>query len=244
MYLSCRHKVFYKSNSGVMVFENKKVVFQHRNSQNAVKVGLGVLEHGSYVDKGKYAFADMQNVDCVIPAVYFSVDFFENKGVPLKVSKGSLGDSIFLKEDYVGKSFIKAYDHNGAVLLYESEFVHNKDYVGKNMYYSRLFQTVGTWECITEQVHKGVFETLKVKNCTLEIDNPVLTSIIKGLKAKIVRQAANGLVFVDGNYETLVFWNCEKGLIKMAWLGRSIDDDVINKEIGIRSFVRHTGVVV
>lgn len=221
MFSNC--KVLYKGTQGVMAFEKKKVVFQHRSNENDIKVGLGVIDLDSYVDKGNYAFATMQNIVSVLPDTYATVDFFENKGVPIKIQKGVYGDSTFIKEDYADKSFIKAYDAVGNTLLYENKAVKNKDFTGLNMYYCRLENTVGTWVDITDEVASAILESIVAKKCDLDIMHSyIFMYTMKGLKKNKVVKLSNGVIMADGKHETLVFWG-EGDTVRMAWLGRRLD---------------------
>ena len=78
-------KVFYAGDKGLMTFSNKKTIFQHREEREGVKEGLGIIVENGLFDKGNYAFAVFKNVPTVVPDVYKTLDFFINKGVPLKV---------------------------------------------------------------------------------------------------------------------------------------------------------------
>ena len=100
-------KVFYKGEKGLMTFNNKKTVFQHREEREGVKEGLGIIIENSLFDKGNYAFAVFKNVATVVPDAYSSLSFFSNRGVPLKVEKGVYGDNILMKETYKDRQMVK-----------------------------------------------------------------------------------------------------------------------------------------
>lgn len=220
-----RCKVLYQGESGIMTFENKKVVFQNKNVGSGVSVGLGVIEDGSLVDKGNYMFANMVNVVSVVPSDYFNIDFFENKGVPKTVHKGYFGDSVLLKEEYNNKVQIKAYDIDGNILLYESKQIVNKSYKGLNVYFVRLDTIVTDWEDITEQVRAGVLESVKCKVNNSHIDDVLFVDVLSKLKYTKVYEVAESLIVVNGNFESLIVWSdCDKPL-RMAWLGKLLSED-------------------
>lgn len=212
-----------------MTFENKKVVFQNKSVDSEVRVGLGVIEDGSLVDKGNYMFANMVNVVSVVPSNYFNIDFFENKGVPKTVHKGYFGDSVMLKEEYNNKVQIKAYDIDGNILLYESKQIVNKSYKGLNVYFVRLDTIVTDWEDITEQVRAGVLASVKSKVSDIHIDEVLFADVLSKLKYTKAYKIADSLVVVNGNFESLIVWaDCDKPL-RMAWLGKLLsEDDLVN----------------
>ena len=120
-------KVFYNCDKGLMTFDNKKTIFQHREFREGVKEGLGIILKDNYFDKGNYAFAVFKNVPTVLPESYNDINFFVNKGVPIKIEKGIYGDNVLLKETYKDRTYIRAYKEDGSIGLYESEIIKNQN---------------------------------------------------------------------------------------------------------------------
>jgi hypothetical protein len=220
-------KVLYKSAEGVMLTANKKTVFHHRRSKELTKIGLGVYDPKTLVDKGTFAFAEIKNVFSVLPSAYMAVDHFENVGVPQKVFRGSYGDSIFIKEEYLNRTSIKAFDHNGVVLIQENTHLKN----GKmNLHYYRLDNVVSSWEDITEQLLSSILLSLESKICDIELNNYFILFALKRLYRNKVVKSANGVIFATGKHETLVIWgNCTN--FGMSWLGRIVEPSGITEDI-------------
>ena len=156
-------KVFYKGEKGLVTFNNKKTVFQHRLDRDGVKYGLGILKDGSVFDKGNYAFAVFENVATVVPKMYSNIAFFSNKGVPTKIEKGMYGDNVLLKETYKDRTYIRAYKVDGSLGLYESKIIKNDEYEGPNVYFNRLEDLVEKWEDITDEILKEIPRKNKFK---------------------------------------------------------------------------------
>lgn len=220
-------KVVYRSARGFMLFEKKKPIFQNRMSNVKLNVGLGVVVAGSLYDKEDYAFAEINNIISVIPDCYYTPEYFENVGVPFKVSKGVYGDSVFLKEEYLKKSYIKALDKDGNVLLQESKRVKNNSL---NTYYTRLDNAVGDWEDITDSVRSGVLDSIMEKECELNINNLYILSSLSRLVQNSVVKTVNGVIFAKGTHESLAIWgNGNKA--SMAWIGQTPENIGITEDI-------------
>lgn len=224
-------KVFYSGDKGLMTFCNKKTVFQHYAERENVKIGLGVLVEDSIYDKGNYAFAVFKNVATVIPKSYSDINFFNNRGVPIKVEKGIYGDNVLLKETYRDRTYIRAYKEDGSVGLYESKNIKNTDYEGPNVYFNRVNDLVEVWEDITLEVVKNVTDSIKKLNCDVVLENENVKTALKGLSHNRMYKLSNGVLIADGKFESLVIWN-DKEEIKMCWLGCKFDfTDVKYEEV-------------
>lgn len=222
-------KVFYESEKGLMTFDNKKTIFQHREGREGVDLGLGVIIEDSIFDKGTYGFAIFKNVTTTIPKTYFNIGFFNNRGVPSKVEKGVYGSNILLKETYTDRTYIRAYKEDGTVGLYESQIIKNADYEGPNIYFNRLEDVIVEWEDITESVLSAVFESVKELDCTLNLSNEIVLGALRGLGKNTIYRLDSGVIVADGKFESLIIWS-DSSEIKMAWLGRKIDFTQFNYE--------------
>lgn len=223
-------KVFYNGDKGLITFDNKKTVFQHKFNRDGVKIGLGKIVEDSVVDKGNYAFAIFENIETVIPEQYYNIDFFVNRGLPVIVEKGLYGENIVIKETYKDKKYIRAYKKDGSVGLYESEMIKNDKYEGQNVYFSRLNDLVTEWKDITEDVVSKVFESIKEIKCNLDLNDEVVLKALKGLGRNRIYVLENGSIVADGKFESLIIWKDNE--IKMCWLGRKLDLESYNaKEI-------------
>lgn len=216
--------VLYMGDKGLMTFDKKKIVFQHRENMGEVKEGLGVIVDGTVEDKGNYAFAVFKNVETVVPEDYKTLSFFNNRGVPMEVYKGIYGDNILLKEVYKDKTTIRAYNKQGDILLYENEIKKSKEYEGPNMYYSRIDELVGDWLDVTDEFEKAILNDLEKKSSILMISNEKVQQALKGLSRNRIVRLKSGLIVADGKFESLVIWN-EVHEVKMAWLGRKLNLD-------------------
>ena len=224
-------KVFYKGEKGLMTFNNKKTVFQHREEREGVKEGLGIIIENSLFDKGNYAFAVFKNVATVVPDAYSSLSFFSNRGVPLKVEKGVYGDNILMKETYKDRTYIRAYKEDGSIGLYESEIIKNQNYEGPNVYFNRLDDLISTWEDITNDVMVHIIDSIKKLTCDVPLSNEFVLNALKGLGRNKIYLLSSGVIVADGKFESLIIWNSGSE-VKMAWLGRKLDLNLFeNKEI-------------
>lgn len=214
--------VLYMGDKGLMTFDKKKIVFQHREKVKDVVEGLGVIVEGSLVDKGNYAFAVFENVETVVPDGYYTLSFFNNRGVPMKVLKGIYGNNVLLKEIYKDNTTIRAYNKQGDILLYENKIKKSKDYEGPNMYYSRIDEMVVDWVDITQYFEVTILNDLKSKEATLMLSNEKVQQALKGLSRNKIVRLKTGLIVADGKFESLVIWD-EDHEVKMAWLGRKLD---------------------
>lgn len=213
-------KVLYSGNRGIVTFDKKKPIFQHKNSKVTLDIGLGIIDEESLVDKGKFAFAEITNVTSVIPSVYLTIDYYENVGVPLKIFKGVYGNCVFIKEEYLGKTFIKALDEEGKTLVHESAKGYNGTY---NMNFGRLDNAMGVWEDITEGVLANIVDSINIKNSEVNLSNPYILLALKRLQKNNIGKASNGVIFATGKYESLVIWGNDNR-VSMAWLGRCIEN--------------------
>ena len=215
-------KVFYIGEKGLMTFCNKKTVFQHREERENVKEGLGVIVDGTLFDKGNYAFAVFKNVATVIPTAYYDVNFFNNRGVPIKIEKGTYGDNVFVKETYKDRTYIRAYKEDGSIGLYESKTIKNNDYEGPNVYFNRLEDIINDWEDITEVVVDSVMKSIDNLTCTATLEDEAVLTALKGLGRNTIYCLDSGVIIADGKFESLVIWG-EPNAIKMCWLGHKYD---------------------
>lgn len=213
--------MLFKSSQGVMTFERKKPVFHNRYSKRKAELGLGVYDNKTFKDKGEYAFADIRNIYSVIPEGYFTVDYFENVGVPLKVSRGIYGGSILLKEEYKDKSIIKALDANANILLSETSKV--KDTL-ENIHYTRIDGVVSTWEDITDIAVSKILASLRTKKVDLNISNPYILYALRLLTRNSILKTSNGVILASGRHETLALWG-EGCKASMCWMGRHVTWD-------------------
>lgn len=215
-------KVFYESEKGLMTFDNKKTIFQHREGREGVTLGLGVIVEDSTFDKGNYAFAIFENINTIIPKEYYHIGFFNNRGVPLKIEKGVYGNNTLLKESYKDRTYIRAYKEDGSVGLYESQIIKNTEYEGPNIYFNRLEDVIVKWEDITECVLSAVFESIKDLECTLNLSNENVLGALRGLGKNTIYRLDSGIIVADGKFESLIIWS-DSSEVKMTWLGRKID---------------------
>jgi hypothetical protein len=234
-------KVLYRSAKGVMSFDKKKPIFQHKSSKVKLELGLGVIDETTLVDKGDYSFAEMKNVVSVLPESYLTVEYFENIGVPHKIYKGTYGNCIFIKEEYLDREFIRAMSEDGTILIQENKRVRNG---ALNMYYARLDNVIGDWEDITEYLAAKIFNGLMEKNCDLNLGNPYILYAMKRLYQNSIVKAANGVVFATGNFETLAIWG-NKNKASMAWLGRRVEDVALTEDIRpeVELLMRENGIL-
>lgn len=215
-------KVFYIGEKGLMTFCNKKTVFQHREERENVKEGLGVIVDGTLFDKGNYAFAVFKNVATVIPTAYYDISFFNNRGVPIKIEKGTYGDNVFVKETYKDRTYIRAYKEDGSIGLYESKTIKNNDYEGPNVYFNRLEDIIKNWEDITDSVVSSVMKSIDNVTCTATLEDETVLTALKGLGRNTIYCLDSGVIIADGKFESLVIWG-EPNAIKMCWLGHKYD---------------------
>lgn len=215
-------KVFYDGERGLMTFDNKKTIFQHREFKENVEKGLGIIVEDTVWDKGNYAFAVFQNVATVVPKDYFDIRFFVNRGVPVKVTKGFYGKNVLLKEEYKDRVYIRAYKEDGTIGLYESQNIVKENYSGPNVYFNRLEDIIKDCVDITEELEKGIFESIKSLHCDYGFENETVFNALKGLNHNTIYKLDSGVIIADGKFESLIIWS-EGTEVKMAWLGRKID---------------------
>ena len=226
-------KVFYAGDKGLMTFSNKKTIFQHREEREGVKEGLGVIVENGLFDKGNYAFAVFKNVATVVPEVYKTLDFFNNKGVPLKIEKGLYGDNVILKETYKDRTYIRAYKEDGSIGLYESEVIKNSNYEGPNVYFKRLNDLVKEWVDITDEVLKAIIEGVPSLTCSVGLDNELVSGALKSLTHNKIFVLESGVIVAEGKFESLIIWS-QGEEVRMAWLGRMLDLSGFNyKEVSL-----------
>lgn len=234
-------KVFYENDKGLYTFDNNKMVFQHREMREGVKIGLGVFDDSSIFDRGNYAFAVFKNVPTVIPDAYYTVSFFNNRGVPLKIEQGYYGDNIFLRETYQDRTYIRAYEADGSVGLYESDNIKNDNYEGVNVYYTRIEKLIEKWEDITDSVISKVYDSIKDISCDIPLNNEIVLGALKGLSRNKIYQLSSGVIVADGKFESLIIWN-EGHDVKMTWLGFKINladfeyKDITDEINGLNTF--------
>lgn len=221
--------VIYNGAKGLMTFDKKKIVFQHRESIEDVKEGLGIIVEGSLEDKGNYAFGVFRNVATIEPVGYRTLNFFNNKGVPMQVFKGLYGDNVLLKEVYKDKTVIRGYSEDNRIIFYENEKKISKDYEGPNMYYARINELVENWEDITQDLEDALLQDLSNKKSVLKLSNEKVLQGLQGLSKNRIVRLESGVIVADGKFESLTIWD-EGQEVKMAWLGRSLDLEDINYE--------------
>lgn len=234
--------VLYKTLRGVVAFDKRKPIFQHKNSKTELKEGLGVIVENSFVDKGNYAFAEMRNIESVFPDVYLTVDYFENVGVPAKIYKGEYGGNVFIKEEYPDKTFIKALDAEGNILIQE---IMKSKKNALNISYCRLDNAVVNWEDITDSVVSSILESIKSKKCDINLGNPYILYALKPLYKKKVVKLENGVILAFGNHETLAIWG-NGNQASMAWLGRSVEDigTMVDIKEDVKSKMLELGIII
>lgn len=199
-----------------MTFDRKTPIFQNKSSKKTIEIGLGSIIDGSIITKGGFAFAEIVQVKGVLPTSYFTLDHFENVGVPIKVFKGVYGNSIFLKEVYKHNTVIKALDENGNILLSEREKTKNNS---ANRYYSRLDNVIVSYEEITNELLDRLITDMNEKESDLSISNPYILYALRGLCKKKVVKTDNGVLIVGGKHESLIVWGSSEK-VAMTWFGR------------------------
>lgn len=218
-----KYKVLYTTEKGLMAYVDNLVVFVNNRKVHNCKVGVALIDEASLVDKGSFGFADFTNVDTVLPDWYGEIEHFANTGVPVKSEIGHYGDSIFIKETYINqREVIKAYLSNGDLALQEFKIKANKAKV--NPFYSRLNDSIKSWEDITENVKAKVAKSIVDKQCNVPLDAVEISTALKGKYIPYACKLPNGLVLVEGKYETLAIWE-DNGVVAMTWLGEKFDYD-------------------
>ena len=189
-----QYRMIFKGDKGYMMFDGKKAIFQNKQTEDSVKEGIGVIDVDSVVDKSTYAFADMTNVSAVIPAVYNTVDFFANRGVPIKIYKATYGDSVLVKEEYHDKKvIIKAFDADGNLLIQEYKYKKNsKKADDLNIFYCRIDNVIKEWVDITDDI--DVLQEVTGLN-VFEINIDKVKVALEGSNS-IVKGEENGLQFI------------------------------------------------
>lgn len=217
-----QYRMIFKGDKGYMMFDGKKAIFQNKQTEDSVKEGIGTIDVDSVVDKATYAFADMTNVNAVIPTVYNTVDFFANRGVPMKIYKATYGDSVLVKEEYHDKKvIIKAFDADGNILIQEYKYKKNsKKADDLNIFYCRIDNVIKEWEDITAEIVDNIITDIAAKNCEVEYDNVTLLYALRGTNIKGAVKLSNGAILVEGKHESLAFWKTADNTVLMAWLGR------------------------
>lgn len=223
-------KVFYKNDKGLYTFDNNKRVFQHREGREGVEVGLGIFKEDSVIyDRGNYAFAIFKNVDTCIPDSYYTLPFYSNRGVPLKIERGHYGNNILLRETYRERVYIRAYREDGSIGLYESDKIKNDNYDGVNVYFLRIDKLIEDWEDITNDVVERVIEDVKNLSCSVNMSDDVVFNALKGLSHNKIYRLDSGVFVADGKFESLLIWT-ENSDVKMTWLGRKLNLDLFKYE--------------
>lgn len=212
--------VLFQNAQGIICLNGSQTVFQNRRSKTKPKVGLGVIDMSTYVDRGKIAFADMDNVVSVIPDAYFTLDYFENLGVPKRVYKGTYGDSIILKEEYHNRTIIKALDEEGSLLLKENEKNRKGNF---NVFYYRLNNAVGDWVEFTEELITVLISEVSNKKSDLALDNPYILLSLKEIRHKNMVLTTNGVLLAQGYHETMLLWG-KDGKVSITWFGRLLTE--------------------
>lgn len=214
------YKVLYRTSRGFLTSGlrgRKKPIFPIQ-SDKGLKIGLVEVLDNTLVDKGKFCFAHMRNVVGVLPESYFTVDFFENIGVPIKVYKGTYGDSIFVKEVYKDRTLIRALDTQGLTLLQERDKNKHQE---SNVYFHRLNEAVTDWQDITGTFVTRVLATLSAKDANISFDNSSILFAVQRLWRNKFIIGENGVVYIQGKFETLAIWGTPE-VPHMAWMGRVI----------------------
>jgi hypothetical protein len=222
--------VLYEKDKGIIAFKGRKVVFQDRKikREKPLKVGLGIIEKDTIIDKGNYCFGNFKNVDSYIPKEYYKISFFENVGVPLKIEKGYYGENVFLKEHFLDKIVIKAFNKKGEVIFYENKIVKKDNFKGRNLYFNRINELIINWEDITENVHSKVYKSIKKLK---GVDNFLHKDILEAIKTLLcndVYKTKNNVIIAEGKFEHLVVWQDKN--ISMAWLGKKLNLENYNIE--------------
>lgn len=197
-------RVFFQGAESLMTFSDNKLVFQNTNPvATDARIGLGVLVPDTLCFRGRYGFADFQNVSTCLPAAYWDIKFFENRGIPRRVFKGTYGDNIILKEIYGQGAILRAYDEQGNICLYECEFARSDFGKFSNVYYNRLNEAVKDWENITDKVHGTVLSKLDGLTGDLDSDTVIARA---GLTVDSFDRLDSGVLILHGAYEDLLVW--------------------------------------
>lgn len=207
--------VLYPCDTGVMLYKDRIPVFQRKDIPKDLVIGLGKIVEGSLVDKGRYMFADIVNLEATLPEDYHTLERYKNIGVPRRIYQGTYGNSTFLQEVYYDKSAIRAYSSDGSLLMQEYRQVRDKY---DNLYYVRLNENVGIWKDITTDFYVKLVGDITKRTTSVDIENPSLIRALTKLGRDRIRRLGNGFVAIDGRFETLLVWEDTEELA-MSWLG-------------------------
>lgn len=219
-------KVFYQGNHGVVAFDKRKIIFQQKEDTTPIRLGVGMVDMSTLVDKDNYAFASMCNIEITAPADYGTPEFWLGKGFPKQLLEGEYGDSILYKEVYRNTDIIRAYNKTGEVMLFEAKnILKNKTEIrATNGYYLKLDNAVGTWTDVTEFWLGEILKNLNEKKCTVNMQSEYVNSLLHGHIANKQYTLAGGAVIIERKYESMAIWEAS-GTIYTVWLGRIISEE-------------------
>lgn len=212
-----------------MAYEGSYIVFVNSKSAEKCEAGVALMDEESLVSKGSYGFANFFSTATVIPNSYRTIDFFNNNGVPCKIYVGEYGTSIFIKEVYLNhREIIKGFLPHGERVIYEIRFKPGKE--NENPFYTRLNNAVGEWRDETDNLSGVILQSLFEKKCKVDLSNGLVRNALAKKNALEVYRTENGVVLVDGRYETLAIWTDDCDRVCMTWLGRKIAYKLYNCE--------------
>lgn len=225
-----KYKVLYKTEKGLMTFDGNLVLFVDKGSKNNCHEGVAEIIDSTVVTKSTFGFADFRNIHTIIPVNYGVYSTFKDRGVPVHVETAYFRNDAFIKESYAnGKVLLKGYLEDGTLAI--QEYKYKKDSNELNAFYTRLESKLTDWADITSAVWLTFINSLKSLKCDTGVilKDETFLSTIRGKKIHLVCKAENGLVFVDGKYETLVVWELD-GVVSMTWVGRKVNYDAYKCE--------------
>ncbi len=206
------------------VYYLDKIVFLKRKYNKKVRKGLVELQIDTLEDKDTFCLGEFRNICSVEPQDYRTCDFFANlrsKGVPTEIYQGMYGDSLFFKEVYQKYTCIVAYNNAGDILLRENNKVFIDGKYKENLYFTRLDKEI-YWQELTKEVKRGILKSLEDAKGEDIINSEEVKAIIQKLKVKEIKSTKNGLIYMDGTFETIAFWG-NVNAVKILWLSDKIE---------------------
>lgn len=221
------YRLAQKANrGGYMAYDLGKPVFKDRDCKDDIGEGVLHLDRESYIIKGNTIFAKVENIECIIPSDYFTIEFFSNTGVPSKVYTSQYGNSLIIKEVYKDTTYLKAYDKNNKLIICEK--CTNKDKAG--IQFRQTLEVLVSWVEITSELYTKLVENiLSITGENIEISS--LDSIIDTDKVRKVTRLSNNVLIIDAIHQKLVVVK-KMNILKRIWISTHhvfIGDDVTDE---------------
>lgn len=210
---------------GYLTYDMGKAVFKDRECNNELSIGIVKVDRESYVYKGSIIFGNMEQVITVIPADYFKIEFFDGRGVPNRVFKATYGESEIIKEIYNNKTYIKAYDTDGNLLIKESKYC---DKVG-NIIFRQMDELISEWTEITKEVYSRLHNDIaNINRCELSIDRTSLLDMLSSIVIKRAYITESNVLVIESKHQRLVCWAKDCETVCRVWMDSHVDFGGIN----------------